>query len=128
MADAKAEWDLVPQMQVSLSVFQHILLDVGEFDAPVHGELSGGGIEGCVEAVLIEVLDFGRELDAHEEEAEFDVLMLVGVEDVDVVVLDEEGHDRGDDAFAVGTVDEEGGGSGGGHGDLARIRRLTQIT
>jgi len=26
---AKAEWDLVPQMQVSLSVFQHVLLDGG---------------------------------------------------------------------------------------------------
>ena len=28
-ADARAEWDLVPQMQVSLSVFQHVLLNVG---------------------------------------------------------------------------------------------------
>ncbi len=26
---AKTEWDIVPQMQVSLSVFQHVLLDVG---------------------------------------------------------------------------------------------------
>src|SRR5262249_50695366 len=26
---ANAEWDLIPQMQVSLSVFQHCLLDVG---------------------------------------------------------------------------------------------------
>jgi hypothetical protein len=26
---AKVEWDVVPQMQVSLSVFQHVLLDVG---------------------------------------------------------------------------------------------------
>lgn len=28
-AGAKAEWDLVPEMQVSLSVFQHVLLGVG---------------------------------------------------------------------------------------------------
>ena len=28
-ANAKAEWDVVPQMQVSLSVFQHVLLNVG---------------------------------------------------------------------------------------------------
>jgi mono/diheme cytochrome c family protein len=28
-SDAKTEWDLVPQMQVSLSVFQHVLIDVG---------------------------------------------------------------------------------------------------
>jgi hypothetical protein len=27
--DAKAEWDLVPQMQVTLSVFQHIRASVG---------------------------------------------------------------------------------------------------
>jgi hypothetical protein len=28
-AGAKAEWDIVPQMQVTLSVFQHIRLNVG---------------------------------------------------------------------------------------------------
>ena len=28
-ADGKTEWDLVPEMQVSLSVFQHVLLNVG---------------------------------------------------------------------------------------------------
>jgi hypothetical protein len=32
--DAKIHWDIVPQMQVSLSVFQHVLLDVG-VDIPV---------------------------------------------------------------------------------------------
>ena len=28
-ANVRAEWDLVPQMQVSLRVFQHVLLNVG---------------------------------------------------------------------------------------------------
>ena len=57
----------------------------------------------------------GGELDAHEEEAELDILMLVGVEDVDVVASDEKIHDGGDDSLAVGTVDEQDGDLGIGH-------------
>jgi len=57
---------------------------------------------------------FGGELDAHEEEGELGVLMLVCVEDVGVVVEDEEVGDGGDDALAVGAVEEEDGCLGGG--------------
>jgi hypothetical protein len=38
---AKAAWDLVPQMQVSLSTFQHVLMSVG-YQIPVN-ERSGRG-------------------------------------------------------------------------------------
>jgi hypothetical protein len=37
-------------------------------------------------APLVLALGFGRELDAHKEEGEFDILVLVGVEDADVVL------------------------------------------
>jgi len=47
--------------------------------------------------------------------------MLVGVKDVDVVSIDEEVDDGDDDALAVGAVDEEDGGFGGGHGGLALV-------
>ena len=58
----------------------------------------------------------GGELDTHEEEAKLDILMLVGVEDVDVVTLDEKVDYGGDDSLAVGTVDEQDGDLGIGHG------------
>ena len=58
---------------------------VRELDAPVHLELARDGREGGAECGLVETGGIGGELDAHEEEAEFDILVLVGVEDVDVV-------------------------------------------
>jgi hypothetical protein len=64
-----------------------VLEVVGELDAPVHAELLGDGREGGAEGGLVEAGRVGGELDAHEEEAELDVLVLVGVEDVDVVLL-----------------------------------------
>ena len=92
-----------------------VLPFVGELDPPVHAESLRSWLKGGVKAVLIEMLDFSGELDAHEEEAEFGVLMLIGVQDVDVVLLHKKRHDGGDEAFAVGAVDEEGGGLGDGH-------------
>ena len=83
---------------------------VGELDAPVHAELGGDGREGGAEGGFVEAGRVGGELDAHEEEAGFDILMLVGVEDVDVVGVDEEVDDGDDDALAVGAVDEQDGG------------------
>lgn len=56
----------------------------------------------------------GGELDTHEEEAELDVLMLVGIENVGVVLLHEEVGDGGDEAFTVGAVNEKNGGLGHG--------------
>jgi hypothetical protein len=88
---------------------------VRELDAPVHAELGGDGREGGAEGGFVEVGGVGGELDAHEEESEFDVLVLVGVEDVDVVGVDEEIDDGDDDALAVGAVDEQDGGLRGGH-------------
>src|ERR1035437_4617293 len=71
------------------------------------------------------VLRAASELGAHEEERGFDILVLVGVEDVDVVLIDEEVDDGDDDAFAVRAVDEQDGGLGGGHG--SRIPSTTVV-
>jgi len=92
-----------------------ILHVVGELDAPVHAELSGDGGKGGAEGGLVEAGRVGGELDAHEEEGELDILMLVGVEDVDVVGLDQEVDDSDDDALAVRAVDEQDGGFGCWH-------------
>ena len=54
----------------------------------------------------------GSKLDAHEEETQLDVLMLVGVENVGVVLLNEEVGDGGNETFAVGAVDEKNGSLG----------------
>ena len=48
-------------------------------------------------------------LEQQAMEAKLDILMLVGVEDVDVVALDQEVDDGGDDSLAVGAVDEQDG-------------------
>ncbi len=56
----------------------------------------------------------GGKLDAHEEEAKLDILMLVGVEDIGVVLLHKKIGNGGDETFAVGAVDEENGGLGHG--------------
>ncbi|HEV2710308.1 MAG TPA: hypothetical protein VGU67_08860 [Edaphobacter sp.] len=55
------------------------------------------------------------ELDAHEEEAKFHILMLIGVQNIGVVLLDEKVGDGGDETFAVGAVNEKNGYLG--HGD-----------
>ena len=89
-----------------------VLLRLGELDAPVHLEVVRDGREGGAEGCFGEAGGFGDELDAHEEEAKFDVLMLVGVEDVDVVTLDQKVDDGDDDSLAVGTIDEEDCGFG----------------
>ncbi len=86
----------------------------GEGESPVHSELLGQGREGGVEVRFIAIGVVGGELDAHEEEAKLDVLVLVGVEDVGVVLLNQEVGDGGDETFAVGAVDEKNGGLGHG--------------
>jgi len=93
-----------------------VLLRLGELDAPVHLEVARDGRKGGAECGFAEACGVGGELDAHEEEAKLDILMLVGVEDVDVVTLDEEVDDGGDDSLAVRTVDEEDCDFGIGHG------------
>jgi hypothetical protein len=65
-------------------------------------------VERCF--VAVEVV--GGELDTHEEETKLHILVLIGVEDVGVVLLNQKVGDGGDKAFAVGAVDEENGGLG----------------
>ena len=101
-----------------------VLLGVGELDAPVHLELAGDGLEGRAECGFGEAGGFGDELDAHEEEAKLDILMLVGVEDVDVVALDQEVDDGDDNSFAVGTVDKQDCDLGVGHSGWNQITRF----
>ena len=79
---------LVAQQQVGQAVQilrdeeRDVLLSVGELDAPVHLELARDGVEGRAKCGFAEASGVGGELDADEEEAELDVLMLVGVQDV----------------------------------------------
>jgi hypothetical protein len=86
----------------------------GEGEAPVHLELLGERGEGGAEVRFIAMGVVGGELDTHEEEAELDVLMLVGIEDVRVALLHEKVGDGGDETFTVGAVDEKNGGLGHG--------------
>jgi hypothetical protein len=98
----------------------------GEGEAPVHAELLGQWGEGSMKACFIAEKIVGGELDAHEEESKLHVLMLVGVEDVGVVLMNKEVGDGGDETFAVGAVNEENGGTGHGVGLIrAFFRRGT---
>ena len=120
---------LVAQQQVGQAVQvlrdeeRDVLLGVGELDAPVHLELARDGVEGGAKCGFAEAGGVGGELDAHEEEAKLDILMLVGVQDVDVVAGNEKIHDGGDDSLAVGTVDEQDCDLGLGFGMFQRDMR-----
>jgi hypothetical protein len=85
-----------------------------EGEAPVHLQLLGKRGKGSMEVRFVAMGIVGGELDAHEKEAKLDILMLVGVEDVGVVLVNEEVGDGGDEAFTIGAVDEKN--SGLGHG------------
>src|SRR5450631_450933 len=84
-----------------------VLGGVGELDAPVHAELCSDRLEGSAESGLVEVGCVGGELHAHEKEGGLDILMLVGVQDVDVVALYQEVNDGDNDALAVRAVDQK---------------------
>ena len=87
----------------------------GEGETPVHAGTARPAARRRRGSALRRKSDVvGGELDAHEEEAKLDVLVLVGVEDVGVVLLDEEVGDGGDETFAVRAVDEKNGGLGHG--------------
>jgi len=77
----------------------------------VHGEFGGHGLKFGAEGGEVEAIE--RPFDAHEEEAGFVVLMLIGVDDVGAEAVEQAG-DRGDQALAVGAVDEADGRVGYG--------------
>ena len=62
----------------------------GEFQAPVHTQLGGDGLEVRSEGVHAEAVE--RPFDAHEEEAGFVVLMLIGMDDVGAVLVKHAGN------------------------------------
>ena len=99
-----------------------LLRNVGEVDAPVHGVLLGDRREDGAETGLVATRGVGHEFDAHKKEAEGSVLVLIGIEDVDVVTLHKEVGDRGDKAFAVRAVDQKD--SGLGHGSMLALDPL----
>jgi hypothetical protein len=86
----------------------------GEGEPPVQLELLGQSVEGSAEVRFVTVSMVGGKLYAHEEEAELDILMLVGIENVSVILLYKEVGNGGDETFAVRAVDEENGGLGHG--------------
>ena len=76
-------------------------------------EFGGEPAEVLVEGGEIEALSCP--LDAHEEEAGFRVLVLVGMGDVGAVAVEQTSY-GGDQSFAVGGVDQEYGCAGHGSG------------
>ena len=62
-----------------------------------------------------EIKSLERPLDTHEEEAGFRVLVLVSMGDVGAVAVEQTSY-GGDQAFAVGGVDQENGRAGHGSG------------
>ena len=68
-------------------------------------EGSDGNVDSSVKAGGL-----GRKLHTHEEKRKLDILMLIGIEDVDVVILNKKIDDGDDNALTVGAIDEEYGG------------------
>ncbi len=73
-----------------------------------------GGNKGCYGVVgWHSRIGFDGPLDAHEEEAEGVVLMLIGVKDVGALRIEQSGY-TGDEALLVGAIDEQNGAFGTG--------------
>ena len=76
----------------------------GEGQAPAHLEFSGDGREALREVVWLDGKTLQIPFDAAEEQGWFGGLVLIGVEDVSIVLEDEIG-DGGYDAFLVRAFD-----------------------
>jgi len=61
------------------------------------------GFEVCAEGLEVEVVEYP--LDPHEEQAGLVILVLVGVDDIGAKPVEQSGN-AGDQAFAIGTVDQ----------------------
>ncbi len=106
LAGLLAVQEIGETMEVTGDEDGDVLRDVSVVQAPVHLELFGEGSKGGAEVLFAAAGVVQRKFDAHEEESEVDVLMLVGVQDIGVV-MDEEVGDGGNDALAVRTIDQE---------------------
>ena len=93
-------------VQVLRDEERNILRHASKLDAPVHMERLCHRREGSPEAGLIKAGGRGGELDPHEKEAKFGILVLVRVQDVHVVALHQKVDDRRDQPLAVGAVDQ----------------------
>jgi hypothetical protein len=87
-----------------------LALDRGD-EIPPHGKLVRQRREGLLKAYEVErlpIVPIEGELDAHEEQAELMVLVLVGVEDVGSALVEERGH-AGNESLAVRTINQQDG-------------------
>lgn len=71
-------------------------------------ETCGDGFEPFAKDFPREVEIGQRPLDAHKKQAEFIILMLVGMQDIGAVGVEKLGY-GGDQSFAVGAIDEQDG-------------------
>src|SRR5437588_1419450 len=94
-------------------------------ETPCHFELVGGWGEVFTELGGIDVEVCGIEFDAHEEEVRSLVGVLVGVENIAVVLVDEIG-DGGHHPFAIGARNQQDGGVF--HGTTNSIRGTRTFT
>ena len=76
---------------------------------PLHLKAVGQGLEALTESSIVQGEIRQVPFDAHEEEAEIVVLVLIGVENIGSPIVQKTG-DRGDNSFAVGAMDQENGG------------------
>ena len=75
----------------------------GEFESPIHVKFEGHSRE--LRAKAIHGKAFERPFHAHEEEAGFVILMLIGMDDIGAVVVKHPG-DSGHEAFTIRAGDQ----------------------
>jgi hypothetical protein len=92
----------------------------------LHVEALGDGGEGQLEVVQIQRKAGQIPFHPHQEQLEFSVLVLVGVQDIGVVLVEKIGN-GGHQTFLVGATDEQDGGVLGCHDGLEN-RLATQAT
>ena len=119
-AEEHDAWTLAGQVQLPahLQLFGERRKGSGERGDTVLGRRLGGCLmfSGICAA-------FERPLDAHEEQAQFVILVLVGVKDVRALRV-EQACDARHQALAIRAVDQQDCPAGAGRGDFARILLL----
>ncbi len=86
-----------------------------EGEPPVHLKFLGQRSEGGVKVGLVAMDIVGGELDAHKKESKLDILVLIGIKNIGVVLLNQKVGDSGHETFTVGAVDQKSGGLGHGN-------------
>jgi len=87
---------------------RHLRKKIGVLYSPVHLKALGDGFKPLVKEFPGQIEILKRPFDAHEEQAQLVILVLIGVQDIGAMRIEEVGN-GGHQAFPVGTINQQNG-------------------